>query len=415
MQGRYVYQDQNWYWYSVNEGYWRKGITPDDVLTETICDVYAQLLDTYKTEKQTRWLNQLRADLGHLTKRKAYIEDMERQALRSPVRVPLGEQTHLIGFINGVYDSNECAFREKAAADYLTSLIPYELPSAIDEDIRKNMEKLLDDIMPDAEVRGFLITVLALHLEGINRHDVAMVWTGVGGNGKGFLKGLMEKAFGPMHREPPATLLTSERPAADKPNPDLIDVKETRSLFTSEPQAGKKINSGFLKYITGRDPIRIRNVHSGTFVEYVPRFLVTLLCNVIPLIEGGEDDVRGIWRRLKIIHFGTIFKNNPHPDRPNEKLADPLLGEKSKAWGPHFMLWLMEIYEKYVQNNRILHVPLEVEASLQEQKAENSPFDAWIEQNLVWAPGKSNSCSPIRKGIQCEQIRERSSCARKRP
>ena len=388
LQGKYVFQDLTWYWYSEEEGYWRSGITPDDLLTGDVSDSLAKLMDTYSLEKQVRWLCSLRNDLGNINRRKAFIEDMERQLVKHARRVPLGEQTHLIGFQNGCYDSKECVFREKGPDDYLTTLIPYDLPSTVDVETRQHMERVMADIMPDDEVRQFLMTMLALHLEGINRHDIAMIWTGVGGNGKGFLKGLMDKAFGPMHREPPATFLTSERPSADKPNPDLIDVKETRSLFTSEPQAGRKINSGFLKYITGRDPIRIRNVHSGTFVEYIPRFLVTLLCNVIPLIEGGDEDVRGIWRRLKIIHFGTIFKSNPNPDRPNEKRADPMLGEKSASWGPQFMLWLMEIYEAYVREGRTIEVPQEVEANLQEQKDENSPFDAWLDQNMIGAPGK---------------------------
>ena len=65
-----------------------------------------------------------------------------------------------------------------------------------------------------------------------------------------------------------------------------------------------------------------------------------------------------------------------------------MLGEKSSNWGPHFMQWLMEIYETYARNGRSIRVPREVEANLQEQKDENSPFDVWLEENLIPAPGK---------------------------
>ncbi len=387
MKDKYAFQDGTWYWFCNDDGYWRADITPDDLLTGDVCDGFGKLLDVYTAEKPTRWLRSLRNDLCNINRRKGFIEDMERQVQKGARRLPLGDKTHLVGFQNGVYDSFTCEFRAKRPEDYLTILIPYDIPSQVDHAIRNEILQVLSDIMPTETTRRFLLTMLALHLEGINRHDIAMVWTGVGGNGKGFLKGLMEKAFGPLHREPPATFLTSERPAADRPNADLMDVKAARSLFTSEPQAGRKINSGFLKFITGRDTIRIRNVHSPTFVEYVPRFLVTLLCNVIPLIEGGDEDIRGIWRRLKIIHFGTIFTSNPRPDRANERLADPMLGDKSATWGPHFMLLLMEVFSTYVQNGRRIEIPHEIEAALEEQRDENNPFDVWLNDNLISASG----------------------------
>ncbi len=89
-----------------------------------------------------------------------------------------------------------------------------------------------------------LMLVLSLHLEGVNRHDIAMIWTGVGGNGKSLLKSLMKETFVDFHKEPPATFLTNERPSSDRPCSDLMDLRDAKSVFTSEPQAGKKTNSG---------------------------------------------------------------------------------------------------------------------------------------------------------------------------
>lgn len=43
-------------------------------------------------------------------------------------------------------------------------------------------EKTLEDIMPNDRVPKFLLLMLALHLEGVNRQNIAMVWTGARGN-----------------------------------------------------------------------------------------------------------------------------------------------------------------------------------------------------------------------------------------
>lgn len=226
--------------------------------------------------------------------------------------------------------------------------------------------------MPDDEVRSFLLLTLALNL--------AMVWTGSGGNGKGVLKMLMQRAFGNLHHEPPATFLTSERPSADKPSADLVSLEYARSVFCSEPESGKKANSGFVKYITGNDIINARNVHEKNIRAYRPRFLVTLLCNAIPLFQGAETEVRGLWRRLKIIKFEMEFVENPQ--HPYERKLDHQLEEKTETWGPQFMLFLIEIYRAYVASGRQFTVPKKVECNLDEQREENDPFPTWFRQNL---------------------------------
>lgn len=405
MRGEYLYQDKQWYRYTGK--YWRVSLGPDDLMTGSMVDTYLELRRSYRTEKQQRWINSLIDDLSNVNKRRGFLEDLERLQFEHCDSVALDGNPYLTGFQNGVYDSHACIFRDHSSSDYLTMLIPYELPAQSDPTTRQNIEHMMTDILPDTSVRNFVMLMLSLCLEGMNRHDVAMIWTGVGGNGKSILKNLMKSAFGEdLHREPPATFLTNERPSSDKPSADLVDVKLVRSLFTSEPQAGKKINTGFLKFLTGRDTIRVRTLNSPTYRDFLPRFLITLLTNAVPLLEGGDEDVRGIWRRLKIVHFATVFTNNPSPDRPNEKKADPTLDERSKSWGAEFMLLLMETYREYVGNGRQISVPREVELNLQEQREENSPLDSWLQENLVGDPGKRVHLHRFEKafGSKCRSL-----------
>ena len=179
----------------------------------------------------------------------------------------------------------------------------------------------------------------------------------------------------------PATFLTSERPSADKPAADLYALEVARSVFCSEPESGRKANSGFVKYITGNDMVNARNPHGTTITSYRPRFLVTLLCNTIPLFQGAETEVRGLWRRLKIIKFEMEFVADPQ--LPHERKLDTGLEERTESWGPEFMLMLIERYRAYVANNSEVSIPAKVEHNLQEQREENDPFPSWFEQTTM--------------------------------
>ncbi len=384
MKGRYLYQSKLWYRFTGK--YWRESVGPDDLMTKDMVETYMGLQRHFTSDKHRKWIFGLIDDLANVNRRKAYLEDLERYEFEHSDTVALDGRPELTGFQNGVYDSSDCSLRAHRADDLLTKLIPYDIGKS-DPAVRVQIEKMIHDMIPDDEVRDFLMLVLSLHLEGVNRHDIAMIWTGVGGNGKSLLKSLMKETFVDFHKEPPATFLTNERPSSDRPCSDLMDLRDAKSVFTSEPQAGKKTNSGFLKFITGRDPVRIRNVHSSVYTEYTPRFLVTLLCNEIPLFDGGEDDIRGIWRRVKIIHFGSIFTSNPNPGRASEKLKDVTLEARVKEWGPEFMLMLMERFQQYVDTGRELHIPAAVAKSLEEQKEVNCPFDSWFNEHLIEKPG----------------------------
>ncbi len=382
VKGRFVFQDNTWYHFRGRV--WVKHPGPDDLIGTELVAVYKRLRNSYSTPQQLKWLNLLINDLGNLNKRKPYTEELERHVTREMEdRIPFDDETHLIGFQNGVFDSRDCSFRAHRSEDYLTTLLPYDLPTESDESVAASIRSAIEDIMPNAEVREYLLLLLSLHLEGRNKHAVGMIWTGTGGNGKGVLKDLVRYTFGPLHAEPPATFLTSERPSPERPAPHLVDLRLKRSVFSSEPEAGKKANSAFLKFITGNDPVSCRACHSNDMISYVPRFLVTLLCNVIPLFQGGQEEVRALWRRLKIFHFPSEFVDQVDPTKPSQKLKDPDIGEKLAVWAPEFMWMLVDIFTVYVQGGRRLpKPPAEVEQNLQEQREENSPMDGWLEANL---------------------------------
>ncbi len=216
MEGRYLYQDSIWYMYE--DSSWNEGIQPDSIFTEIITGIYEQLRGHFQQVKQVKWLNQFIDELGNVTRRKAFIEDLERIVLKSRVRYPLDEKAHLLGFSNCVFDAKTGETRDIQADDYLSQLLPYALPLSPDPKIEQEIDQFFIDIMPNQSVRDFLWLMLALHLEGKNSQSVAMVWSGSGGNGKSVLTKLMHCAFRQLSDGQPATYLTTERPSPEKPS-----------------------------------------------------------------------------------------------------------------------------------------------------------------------------------------------------
>ncbi|RKO90514.1 hypothetical protein BDK51DRAFT_45829 [Blyttiomyces helicus] len=121
----------------------------------------------------------------------------------------------------------------------------------------------------------------------------------------------------------------------------------------SEPEQSKKINGAFLKFLTGADIVTARNWNSPNYVEYILMFTPTLLCNGIPKIDGGSEDVNGIWRRLKIIDFPVQFS----AVGPFDKFRQPIDDSLGK---------------KYCKNRNALLIPEEV-------YRENNPLLRFLE------------------------------------
>ena len=240
--------------------------------------------------------------------------------------------------------------------------------------------------MPNERVRDFLWLMLSLHLAGTNTHSIAMIWSGSGGNGKSALAGLLGKTFGRYFDQQSATYFTSERPSPENPSALMVSQRYKRCVVASEPEARKKCNTAFIKFITGNDEIQARGNHSNDYISYRPRFLITMLCNEIPLFDGAESEIRGLWRRLKIIKFQTNFVDNP--TLPHHRLTDVNLNTKMERWPPFFMLLLIRRYQQYLQEGSRVIVPEEVDRNITEEQQENNPMDMWLAANLVEAPGK---------------------------
>jgi hypothetical protein len=112
--------------------------------------------------------------------------------------------------------------------------------------------------------------------------------------------------------------------------------------------------------------------------QYLPMFIPTLLCNNVPLIDGGETETRSLWRRIVIFPFVTEFVDH-EPQTAFQKPIDTGLMDCIKTWGPEMMLLFTGGFK--------IEIPPSVVSRVTEQKEENNPFSRFMREKGVAKPG----------------------------
>ena len=255
----------------------------------------------------------------------------------------LDQNNYLIGFTNGVYDLANRNFRKGCPDDMIGKTLGYAYREYQRDDLEiKQIEKFIDIIQPEADMKKYLMAYCASFLEGSNKDQKFMIWTGSGSNGKGSLIDLLDRTFngnsdGYFGTLPP-TVLTQKRGSSSAATPELADKFGKRVITLQEPEGDDKIHVGFMKNITGQDKIEARPLYGDPF-QYTPQFKLLLACNHLPNIPSDDG---GTWRRIRVIDFGIKFVANPQ--NPNERKADPKLREIMKKWNQPFIWLLINIY-----------------------------------------------------------------------
>ncbi len=289
----------------------------------------------------------------------------------------LDAKKDVLAFAGGkVYDMTLMQMRETESFDYVTHTAGYVLPEQVDAPIRAVLLELLAAMIPDPVELHYLLKSLASSLDGYNREEIFTIWTGIGRNGKGVLRDLMMAALGEYGHIINANFLTRERPSSSSPCPDLLNLKGKRFVAGSEPEKGARMNAGFVKFLSGRDPITGRFLHQNDEISFEPQHSLFLLCNDIPDLDS-EDDAS--WTRARIEHFPIKFVDQPVG--PYQKKIDMTIKDKIQAWGPHFMLLLIEYYPIYRREG--LTPSPGILASTAATRKENDIFQTWIDDNLL--------------------------------
>jgi P4 family phage/plasmid primase-like protien len=291
----------------------------------------------------------------------------------------LDQNSYSVGFNNGVYDLQNFIFRKGCPDDYISKTTGYDYNDNFKEEdkIIKEINAFFHSIQPNEEMRKYILCYCASLLEGGNKDQKFMIWTGTGANAKGTLIELLDNTLGDYFGTLPVTLLTQKRKGSSNATPELADKHGTRILILQEPEEDDKINIGFMKELTGQDKIMARPLYGDPFY-YVPKFKIILACNKLPTIPSDDG---GTWRRIRVIDFGQKFVDNP--TLPNEQKKDPELRERLKTWNQAFM-WLLlnKYYPMYRKHGLDALEPMKVKLSTSKYKQDSNIYMEYLNEML---------------------------------
>jgi P4 family phage/plasmid primase-like protien len=350
-------EDENWYEYKNNK--WEKIGKRNALLKKQTCDKGKQIYNTI-----IKYYRENDNDIKKINKLEKIYNSLDNAIFRNNIMLNLTEiyllynnsnkdfvknldiNNNLIGFTNGVYDLYVMKFREGDPSDNISMSTGYDYIEKYSENYKELVE-FLNDIQPTQEDRDYMLMYLSTALYG-NTLELFTILTGVGRNGKSKLIELIKLTFGNYFSSVPSQMFTRPRPNASSPDPGLLNLSKKKIVIASEPEKNYKLNSGFIKFITGRDTSELRNCHSNDIIEFSPKFITLLVCNDIPEIDEIDN---AFSNRLRTIHFKTEFVDNPTTE--NQKKINIKINEKFNKWKSDFMLLLIGKYKEFIETENL--------------------------------------------------------------
>jgi P4 family phage/plasmid primase-like protien len=292
----------------------------------------------------------------------------------------LDERRNLIAFENGVLDLDDenLLFRNGRPDDYISmsTKINYSEFSWDDPTVVEIME-LIKKILPNKNVREFVLTLCSSFLHGSVKAEKFYFWTGSGGNGKSTLTDLIDKTFGDYSGDMPVQILTSGRQKPGEANAEIARLKGVRAVFVQEPEEGKSINASLLKQFSGGDKVTARQLYGNPF-DFTPQWKIVTCCNDLPKLPPMDG---GVWRRVRVVHFGSKFVDYPDERDPTQFKKDESLKDKFDTYAEPFMWILIQYFKIYMKEG--LKEPEEVTKQTKAYQAEMDRFQEWINADVV--------------------------------
>lgn len=354
----YMYgENEEWYFYENHrwKNIGKKNINLRFSIQPKLKDLYSKLVNYYKENDHDKnkiksLKNIIKSFDNTLLKNNIMTELIDIYTIKkNPQRdfiSKLDENICLIGFNNGVYDLKNFTFRDGRQDDYITLSVGYDYKEN-HTDKYYDLLQFLQDIQPNKEERDYMITYLSIGLIG-NILELFTILTGCGRNGKSKLIDLIEITFGDYWGTVSSSLFTRKRPDANAPDPGLLSLQNKRIITSSEPEKKESLNSGFIKFLTGKDSTTLRNCHSNEIIKFKPKFMTLFICNDIP---ECDDIDKAFSKRLRCINFPTEFVNEPIKE--NQKKINVNINKNFDSWKLDFMLLLIEYYKKYQETHEL--------------------------------------------------------------
>lgn len=229
------------------------------------------------------------------------------ESIRPVSAAMLDTNPWLMNCANGTLDLKTGQLREPERADYLTKTTPIKYcPDAKCPTWEKTLMEIFSGKL---HIIKFLQRIFGYCLTGCIDEQVFFTFYGEGTNGKDVILGRIRKLMGEYAGEVAPGLLIQSR---NEQHPTAIfDLRGKRLGVSSETGEGKPLDETLTKQLTGSERLKARGMRQD-FIEFSNEVKIILMTNHLPEIKG--DDY-AMWRRIRLIPFNRIFKEDERDER----------------------------------------------------------------------------------------------------
>jgi len=280
-------------------------------------------------------------------------------------RAQLDRHPRLWNAGNGVIDLESGGFFEHDPNLMMTtgSDVPY-LPDAA----CPRFDEFFADILPDEEVRAFLLRLFGVAMFGEVRGDAQIfpVLIGEGRNGKGALVRIMEKLFGRHAVKVSASALLERKFEAH--SQEVIKLRGKRLATAEETSQNARWDTARIKSWTGGDTLVGRFMMQND-EEFVPSHTLLMSTNHRPNVSMDES---AFWMRYREVPFTVSVEGREDPT-----LEPHIIGQEL----PGVLNRLLAGVRDYL--DRGLAAPAAVVVATEEARAETNRLAIFAEEMLV--------------------------------
>lgn len=209
--------------------------------------------------------------------------------------------------------------------DFLTKQINVEFDPAATAPV---WERFLNRIFqksdgtPDVELIEYLQKAIGYSITGQTSEEAIFICWGTGGNGKSKFLGAISDLLGPYAAAPSIETFLDAKRNSQGASEDVATLFGARLAVATEPDDGRRLATGLLKRLSGRDELSARFLYKNSF-KFKPTHKLWLLVNDEPQLNGADG---GMKRRLRKISFTAQIKDDEVDTQLDEKLRRELPG-----------------------------------------------------------------------------------------
>lgn len=230
-------------------------------------------------------------------------------------------------------------------------------------------DAMLETLLPDAAVRKEMLKAFGLCLakEQLPAKKVLLLLAGPKDTGKTTLVNCINSVLGEYGTSIDNSLLMRSHTNQSNVGPELLALRDTLFISTSEVSQDARLDGAKVKALTGNTIISTRNLYDRQMITFSVIGLIAIDTNYKPALQNDE----ALWGRLRIWPFNQVITNK------DKNLQKKLAAEKAGIFNR-----LLEGLKMVMDEGEIFECPAMLSAK-EQYKTEMTIVEQFISDCLI--------------------------------